>query len=80
MLPLCRLGGHMLAMKGPKAIEERVAAGRAIDILGGGEPLLHPVNLPERPEVRFLVVVEKVAETPERYPRRAGMPGKRPLG
>ena len=79
LLPLCRPGGHMLAMKGPKAIEESSAAERAVKTLGGDSPVLHPVRLPGRPESRYLVVVEKVAATPGRYPRREGMPKKRPL-
>jgi 16S rRNA (guanine527-N7)-methyltransferase len=37
------------------------------------------VDLPKVAESRYLVLVEKVAQTPDRYPRRAGIPAKRPL-
>ena len=79
LLPFCRPGGRMLAMKGDRAAEESKAADRAIEAMGGGEPVLHPIRLPGRPESRYVIVVEKVGPTPEQYPRRAGVPGKRPL-
>ncbi|MCI0575640.1 MAG: 16S rRNA (guanine(527)-N(7))-methyltransferase RsmG [Chloroflexi bacterium] len=80
LLPLCRPGGRMLAQKGPGAAEETQAAAEAIRLLGGGPASLHAVRLPGREEGRVLVVVEKVGETPARYPRRPGIPAKRPLG
>lgn len=80
LLPLVRLGGRMLAQKGAGAVEEAAAAVPAFSILGGGRPELHEVQLPGREETRYLVVVEKIGFTPQRYPRRPGMPAKRPLG
>jgi 16S rRNA (guanine527-N7)-methyltransferase len=79
LLPLCRVGGHLLAQKGERAADEVAAAQQAIATLGGGPPVLHPVQLPQRDEPSYLVVVEKLAETPAKYPRRVGVPGKRPL-
>ena len=73
------LTGHMLAQKGAQAAQEVAAAQKGIDQLGGGIPALHAIYLPERDEPHYLVVVEKVAPTPERYPRRVGLPSKRPL-
>lgn len=80
LLPLCRLGGHALAQKGESAGEEMVAARRAIQLLGGGEPQLHPIQLPNRAETHYLVVIPKVAVTPPAYPRIPGRPAKQPLG
>jgi 16S rRNA (guanine527-N7)-methyltransferase len=79
LLPFCRLGGCMLAQKGENAAPETAAATTAIHQLGGGEVRLHPIPLPGKPNPHYLVVVEKIAATPEKYPRRAGMANKRPL-
>lgn len=80
LLPLVRVGGFMLAQKGATAPEELEAAAPALEVLGGKFKELIPVSLPDVEGVRYLVVVEKVAPTPPKYPRRAGMPAKRPLG
>jgi 16S rRNA (guanine527-N7)-methyltransferase len=48
-------------------------------LLGGVLRLLVPVALPGVVEERFLVVVDKVATTPKNYPRKPGIPGKKPL-
>ena len=80
LLPLIHLGGHALAMKGENAPAEVQIALPAIKILGGVLKEIIPVNLPGVEEDRYLVVVEKVASTPERFPRRVGIPAKRPLG
>ena len=45
-LPLVKRGGKVLAMKGARAAEEVPAARKAIKFLGGGEPVVHPVDLP----------------------------------
>lgn len=80
LLPLCRVGGKMLALKGATAVETEVAAAmNAFDILGGGAPLVHPVQLPTLDRRHALVVVPKRRLTPESYPRRPGRPAKRPL-
>ncbi|KAA3659550.1 MAG: 16S rRNA (guanine(527)-N(7))-methyltransferase RsmG [Chloroflexi bacterium] len=79
LLPLCKVGGKMLAQKGPHAPVELEQAQRAIQILGGGAATLQPVKLPAYEDPRYLVVVPKVGLTPEKYPRRVGIPTKRPL-
>lgn len=79
LLPLCHVGGHMLAMKGESAPQEVEEAAEAIRKLGGAPPALHPIHLPHHPETYYLVVSEKVGPTPEAYPRRPGRPAKRPL-
>lgn len=79
LLPLCRIGGVMIAPKGLKARAEVQAAERAIDTLGGRVIEMRRVNLPGLEETRYLIVVEKITSTPSRYPRRPGIPSKRPL-
>ena len=77
-LPLCRLGGRFVAQKGEGAHAEAEAARGALERLGGSLGEIKAVHLPGLSE-RYLVVVEKVAKTPPEYPRRPGVPAKRPL-
>ncbi len=79
LLPLVRVGGQVLAMKGESAPAETQSAENACRILGGHLRQLKPVTLPGVVEERYLVVVDKKAVTPEKYPRRVGIPSKRPL-
>jgi len=79
LLPLVQVGGHMLAQKGESGPAEAHAAGKAVKLLGGEVEQLLPVALPGVTEERYLVLVEKVAATPPRYPRKAGVPAKEPL-
>lgn len=80
MLPLCRVGGLSIAQKGPAAYEEAQQATDAITILGGQLAQIIPVEVPRLAEERNLIVIEKIAPTPPQYPRRPGIPAKRPLG
>ncbi len=79
LLPLVKVGGHALAMKGEDAPSETQAAARALEVLGGRLHKLTPVELSGVAETRYLVVCDKVAATDQKYPRRPGMPLKRPL-
>ena len=79
LLPLVRLGGSMLAMKGETAPAEAHAADYAITVLGGHLRRLLPITLPGVVEQRYLVLIDKIARTPQAYPRRTGVPSKRPL-
>ena len=79
LLPLVKVGGWMLAQKGETAPAELEAAENAILSLGGQTGELIPVTLPGSPEKRYLVVIRKVSPTPDQYPRRVGIPAKRPL-
>jgi len=79
LLPLVKLGGTMLAQKGETGPAEAQSAEKAMKILGGKLKQLIPVNLPGVVDDRYLVLVEKVAATPPKYPRKAGIPMKTPL-
>jgi 16S rRNA (guanine527-N7)-methyltransferase len=79
LLPLVRVGGSMLAMKGESGPAEAHTAEHAIKMLGGHLRQLLPVTLPGVAEERYLVVIDKVAATPDAYPRKVGIPAKRPL-
>lgn len=80
LLPLVRRGGLMIAMKGENAPAEAHSAEHAIQLLGGHLRRLLPVTLPGVVEQRYLVLIDKQAPTPDTYPRRTGIPNKRPLG
>jgi 16S rRNA (guanine527-N7)-methyltransferase len=77
-LPLLAEGGRLLAIKGARAGEEAQAAGRALELLGGELLAVEPL-LPAAGGDSRVVVVAKTGATPEKYPRRAGVPRKRPL-
>jgi 16S rRNA (guanine527-N7)-methyltransferase len=81
-LPFVKVGGLMLAMKGPRVEEEMEQARRACAILGGEIEFTRSFALPApvEPADRVVVGIRKISPTPDRYPRRAGMPAKRPLG
>ena len=78
-LPLCRVGGRMVAQKGEDAEQEALESGQAIALLGGLLVEVKPVLLPDLSGSRYLVVADKVRKAPESYPRRAGLPSKKPL-
>ena len=78
-LPFCQVGGWVIAQKGEAGAAEAWTANPAIQRLGGELSRVLPVELPGLPEDRSLVIVEKVAPTPPAYPRRPGVPAKRPL-
>jgi 16S rRNA (guanine527-N7)-methyltransferase len=80
LLPLVKVGGYALAQKGETAEQEVEDALAAIEILGGKMDRMIPVELPGIEENRYLVVIKKTAPTLEKYPRREGMPAKKPLG
>jgi 16S rRNA (guanine527-N7)-methyltransferase len=79
LLPLVQVDGVMLAQKGQSAPAEVHNAGNAFKILGGAMRQLLPVTLPGVVEERYLVVVDKIAATPYGYPRKPGIPAKKPL-
>lgn len=79
-LPLTRIGGHFIAMKGPAAPEEIEEARNAAKLLGGGEVTSVEWALPGiDKEARILVSIPKVRSTPSLYPRKAGLAAKKPL-
>jgi 16S rRNA (guanine527-N7)-methyltransferase len=79
LLPLVRVGGRMLAMKGESGPAEAHSAEQAMRVLGGHLRQLIPVTLQGVADDRYLVVVDKVAATPKSYPRRVGLPAKQPI-
>lgn len=79
LLPLCKVGGICVAMKGESAAREFDEAAYALETLGGKGIANHRVELPGVDEAHYLIVIEKIRPTPAQYPRQAGTPAKRPL-
>lgn len=79
LLPFVRVGGRMLAMKGPNLDDELRDAERALSALGGAVERVIDLSIPGRDWSHRGAWIVKVSATPDQYPRRAGMPEKRPL-
>ncbi|MBI2955648.1 MAG: 16S rRNA (guanine(527)-N(7))-methyltransferase RsmG [Chloroflexi bacterium] len=78
-LPFARVGGRMIAPK-KGALEREIEMGEgAVERLGGRMGKAIAVELPGFLDIRHLIVVDKVSPTPAVYPRRPGIPSKRPL-
>ena len=78
-LPFCRIGGKALALKHGGLEQEMAESGFALSELGGQEAGVFPVALAGLTDDRVVAAFEKNAPTPHRYPRRVGIPAKRPL-
>jgi 16S rRNA (guanine527-N7)-methyltransferase len=81
-VPLLKVGGWVISMKGRLPDEELSEGERAAEKLGA--KVSEHIRVPHLPEVgekeRRLVVIQKVRETPGKYPRNVGVPAKKPLG
>lgn len=78
-LPLARLEGQVIAMRGTQAYDDANEAANAIDQLGGELFTIEEIRLPTLNNPRFLVVIDKIQPTPKRFPRSAGLPAREPL-
>lgn len=79
LIPLVKVGGTMLAQKGESGPAEAQSAEQTMKLLGGKLKQLIPVNLPGVADDRYLILVDKVAATPPKYPRKPGIAAKQPL-
>ena len=78
-LPFVKIGGTFAALKGKIFREELTEAETAIKILGGGNVICNEKNLPDLPDVRAVIYVDKKINTPKKFPRKAGTPAKNPI-
>jgi 16S rRNA (guanine527-N7)-methyltransferase len=79
LLPLAKVGGVCIALKGVTAQEEANDARKALSILGGKLQAIHKLVLPDVPDEHALVVIEKLVPTLSAYPRKPGIPTRKPL-
>ncbi|MBV7275780.1 16S rRNA (guanine(527)-N(7))-methyltransferase RsmG [Clostridium thailandense] len=78
-IPYVKVGGHFIAMKGP-SVEDEIQEGKnAVSILGGKIEDIIKIEIEDSDLKHNLVVIKKVKETPNIYPRRAGTAAKKPL-
>ncbi|MFE1242504.1 16S rRNA (guanine(527)-N(7))-methyltransferase RsmG [Fictibacillus sp. NPDC058756] len=78
-LPLVKKGGHFLGMKGANLPEEVKDGEKAVKLLGGKIEDVHSFLLPIEESERNIVIIEKVNETPKKFPRKPGTPNKSPI-
>ncbi|WP_188399264.1 16S rRNA (guanine(527)-N(7))-methyltransferase RsmG [Sporomusa sp. GT1] len=78
-LPMVKVGGWFIALKGAQYEDEVHEAAKALTILGGKVADIRPVSLPGLADKRAVIYIKKVAATPLSYPRKAGTPEKKPL-
>ena len=79
LLPLVKIGGKVISMKGSLIEEELENSKNAIKILGGGIERVDEFDLPNSDISRNIILIDKIKETPNKYPRKAGEPSKKPL-
>ena len=78
-LPYVRTGGYFISLKGAQYEEELEEGEKALQILGGKVAEVRPVRLPGLDDVRAVLYIEKVKESPKKYPRKPKMAAKNPL-
>jgi 16S rRNA (guanine527-N7)-methyltransferase len=78
-LPLVKVGGYFVAMKAAHANEELTAGRKAIVTLGGKMEEKFTFTLPMEESERTILVIKKEKQTPKKYPRKPGTPGKMPI-
>ncbi len=79
LLPVVKKGGTCICMKGNDIEEEIEEAKHAMEILGGKIEKIEKFVLPGTEYERTIIIIKKIKETPKNYPRKAGMPTKKPL-
>lgn len=78
-IPLVKVGGYFIGMKGANLSEEMEAGKKAIQVLGGKVESVHNFQLPIENSERNIVIIKKERKTPTKYPRKPGTPNKTPI-
>ena len=78
-LPFCQIGGMFIAQKKGEIEQEINRAKEAIAVLGGKLNQIRKIGLDEFSDARYLVIIDKICPTPRNYPRRPGVPRRRPI-
>jgi len=79
LIPTVKVGGICICMKGPEIDEEIEKSKRALEILGGKIEKIEKIDLVNSGNRRTIITIRKIKKTPNKYPRKAGMPSKAPI-
>lgn len=79
LLPLVKINGQAISMKAGNASQEIEEAQKAIKTLGGHINRIDEFYLPQTDIARTIIIIDKIKETPNQYPRKAGTPSKEPI-
>lgn len=79
LLPLVKVNGKCICMKGSNIEEEIKNSKKAIEILGGKIETIEEFTLPDSEIKRNIIIIRKVITTPNKYPRKPGTPSKEPI-
>lgn len=79
LIPISKVNGKCICMKGNDIEEEVNSSKNAINLLGGKINKIDYFELPNSDISRNIIVIDKIKETPNKYPRKAGLPSKEPL-
>ena len=79
LIPLVKIGGKCICMKGSEIEQELEQAKFAIKELGGKIEKVEKFTLPDSDMERNIIIIKKIKETSNKYPRKAGMPSKDPI-
>lgn len=79
MIPLVKIGGKCICMKGSVIQEEIEESKKAIEVLGGKIEVIEKFQLPGTDIERNIVIIRKISHTPSQYPRKSGIPSKQPI-
>ena len=79
LLPTVEVGGKCICMKGPDCKDEIEEAKKAIEVLGGKIEKVEDFYLPDTDIKRTIIIINKIKNTPNKFPRKAGTPAKDPI-
>lgn len=79
LIPIVKVNGQCVCMKGSNVQDELNSSKKAVDILGGKVANVDKFVLPDSDIERNIIVIDKIKSTPNKYPRKAGIPAKEPL-
>lgn len=79
LLPIIKVGGKCICMKGNDIEDELENSKKAIKVLGGSINIIDKFVLPDSDICRNNIIIDKIKNTPKEFPRKAGIPAKKPI-